>query len=240
MKSWMLLPFVLIAGWMMGGWLPRVELREVREDLACAQRALKARAPRRGGFTGVTQMLGIPESAAGTADTNAVSTPPPSPDQGMAPSEPEAPQVTHAATNHPARRHSMRDGIEQAMEAWEARCDIARGTFVANVALNEEEATRFDVLVASMNIRLAHTIEQFAEQVKTGKAAGEEQSVKLVRDLSSSVATTYDELQASMPPNWRQDASEEFSVTDFIDPSVAMPLVDIEGDLEGGMFGDHP
>ncbi len=240
MKSWMLLPFVLIAGWMMGGWLPRVELREVREDLACAQQALKARAPRRSGFTGVTQMLGIPEPAARPTATKPVMIPPPSPDDSAASPESETQEIAHSPTNHPARRHSMRDGIEQAMEAWEARCDIARGTFVANVALNEEEATRFDVLVASMNIRLAHTIEQFAEQVKTGKAAGEEQSVKLVRDLSSSVATTYDELQASMPANWRHDAGEEFSVTDFIDPSVAMPLVDIEGDLEGGMFGDHP
>ena len=29
MKTWMLLPFVLIVGWMMGGWLPELELRQV-------------------------------------------------------------------------------------------------------------------------------------------------------------------------------------------------------------------
>ena len=64
--------------------------------------------------------------------------------------------------------------------------------------------------------------------------------MKLVRDLASSVATTYDELQASMPANWRQDAGKEFSVTDFIDPSVAMPLVDIEDELDGNMFEKQP
>ena len=74
MKAWMLLPFVLIAGWMMGGWLPGIELREAREDLDTARRALRARAPRRSGFTGVTQMLGIPESAPNTAATNAPAT----------------------------------------------------------------------------------------------------------------------------------------------------------------------
>ncbi len=54
------------------------------------------------------------------------------------------------------------------------------------------------------------------------------------------MAATYDELDSAMPPNWRQDAGEEFSVTDFIDPSVALPLVDIEDELDGNMFEKQP
>ncbi|MBT3295028.1 MAG: hypothetical protein HN919_16915 [Verrucomicrobia bacterium] len=239
MKSWMLFPFILIFGWMMGGWLPKAELRTVREDLKVAQRALSARAPRRAGFTGVTQMLGIPKSSPtpDRVDVPEQDEPEtPVPDASVAGSDQPAPEIAASKTNNASRGRSMKHGIQEAMEVWEARCDIARSTFVANVALAPEQATRFDVLVAAMNIRLAHSIEQFAQQVKSGEAVSEEQTVKLMRDLTTSVASTYDELDGSMPPNWRADAGKKFSVTDFIDPSVALPLVDVEDELGEGMI----
>lgn len=60
----------------------------------------------------------------------------------------------------------------------------------------------------------------------------EEKGVKLMRDLTTSVAGTYDELDASMPEGWRGDAGKDFSLTAFVDPTVALPLVDVEEKLE--------
>jgi hypothetical protein len=242
MKLWMLFPFVWMLGWGMGAWLPKVELRQTREALSVAQKALRDRAPRQGGLVGVTQMLGIPESE-GESETDNVAAEVDAVDASAVDSEPESLAVSAdsdddvpVAQVEPRPRRSMQSGIEQAMEVWDARSDIARSTFVSNVGLTDDGAAHFDVLLEAMNIRLAHSIEEFAEKVNAGAQIGEEDSIKLMRDLSTSVAFTYDELDASMPENWRESAGADFSATDFIDPAVALPLATVEGDLGEGFF----
>ncbi len=250
MKSWMLLPFVLILGWVMGSWIPKAELRVMREELAQARMAAKHRKPGSPvALTGVTQMLGIEEGAstvptAGRADHQATDAP-------VQAESPGKPALTNAASRGPVenaessedasdsdeeRGRNMARGIEQAIELWDARVGIARSTFVSNVGLSPQETDHFDVLVDSMNMRLAHSIEEFAEQVSEGKQVGEAEGIRLMRDLTSAMAITYDEMDASMPQSWQRDAGASFSLTDFIDPAVAMPLTEIEPELGDGLF----
>ena len=65
---------------------------------------------------------------------------------------------------------------------------------------------------------------------------GEADGIRLARDFTTAMAITYDELDASMPEAWQQDAGESFSLTDFVDPAVALPLVEVETELGSGMF----
>jgi len=244
----MLLPFVLILGWVMGSWLPKTELREAKRELAAAHKALRTQqVPRGGQLGGVTQILGIESPRA-----SSVKTPPASTNVvEQAPAVAAADQESQAATNSvdttpdeaagENRRNRRRDrsfvqNIEQAMEAWDARVGIARSTFVSNAGLGQGETEHFDVVVDAMNIRLAHHIEEFAQHVKSGRDVGEPEAIRLVSDLTSAIAGSYDEMDAGLPESWRRDSGKGFSLTDFVDPAVALPLTELEGQLDDNFF----
>jgi hypothetical protein len=255
MKSWILLPFVLLLGWVLGSWIPNSELRAARDELATVRKALKANRPSSTtSLTGVTQMLGLEAGVAAPVPPTSVSGNAEAPLQPAAEDEragdelDEAVGVGAADANDDAdadtdkdavendKERSMAGNIEQAMELWDARVAIARTTFVSNTALSQEEASHFDVLVDAMNIRLAHSIEQFAESVSRGEAVGEAEGVRLLRDMTTAMATTYDEMDGSMPEGWQSSAGSSFSLTDFVDPAVALPLTEVEGALDSGSF----
>jgi hypothetical protein len=46
------------------------------------------------------------------------------------------------------------------------------------------------------------------------------------------MVTAYDEMDRAMPGGWRRSAGSRFTMTDFIDPEVARPLVGVEGRLQ--------
>ena len=246
MKSWMLLPFALILGWIMGSWLPKAELRAARRELASARVAVKTQAPRGGQLTGVTQILGIEDAAreqAKSVSTNLTEEPAPAAVAGEGPqaaanADKEKPDEA-SKEETPRRRNrgqSMAENIQKAMDVWDARVGIARSTFVSNAGLSQRETEHFDVVVDAMNIRLAHHIEEFAQHVNSGRQVGEPEAIKLVSNLTAAMAGTYDEMDAGLPKQWREDSGKGFSLTDFVDPAVALPLTELEDQLDGNFF----
>ncbi len=239
MRAWLLLPVAMMLGWGLGSWIPKSELRIARAELADARAALKGRGPSAPRLTGVTQMLGI-EAATEAAPAATPSQTPTSPapdldaDPESAASAPEPTSPPSATEPEPAP--SMARNIEQAIELWDARVGIARATFVANAALTQEEADHFDLLVDAMNLRIATAIEQFADLAQGGAPVGEAEGIRLARDLTGALAITYDQMDAGMPERWQQDAGEGFSLTAFVDPAVALPLTEVEGQLGAGFF----
>ena len=130
--------------------------------------------------------------------------------------------------------------IERAAAAWELRVDVARSTFVANAALSEGEVTRFDTAVAAMNIRIGQSIADFAEAVEDAEYVQPEAGFRLANEVTDSIVLTYDELDGSLPDDWRRRAGEKFSMADFIDPLVAMPLAGVQERLEHMGNGMQP
>ena len=55
-------------------------------------------------------------------------------------------------------------------------------------------------------------------------------------ELRFQLDDTYDQMDAGMPERWQQDAGEGFSLTAFVDPAVALPLTEVEGQLGAGFF----
>jgi hypothetical protein len=245
MRGWILLPAALILGWGMGSWIPKTELRAARAELAEARKALKQRAPSSPRFTGVTQMLGIEEAKAEPVAARPIAStaaphgeePPTAPEPAAASTMPTGrASQTLGEEDASATEPSMVRNIEQAIELWDARVGIARATFVSNAGLTPEEAGYFDLLVDAMNLRIGHSIEQFVEHAKSGADVGEADGIRLARDFTSALAITYDEMDANMPEAWQGDAGKSFSLTDFVDPSVALPLTEVETELGSGFF----
>lgn len=133
----------------------------------------------------------------------------------------------------------MKDEIKAAADLWRSRVALARDSFLANVGLNEAQSIQFDAVMGDMNKRLGEKIQKWADELKSADTASTETGVRMFSDLSSTLVQTYDELDQTMPSDWRQKSGDEFKVLDFIDPDVATPLVDVEDKLVPPGTGDE-
>ena len=252
MKHLIWLPVALLVGLIVGAWGPRSELRHAREEIGKLEALLKEGGGRQARLDGITRMLSIPESpdsAPATRTPDATCHPlvptasgderTPSKPAGDAP--PQSPDETNASPaagetapddderNQPA---DLRARIDQAMDLWKLRSDIARSTFVSNAGLSDKESMQFDVLIAAMNMRIRDHIETWAEAMANDAAEmSEEAGVRLMGDLTGAMVLTYDEMDRTLPDRWRTSSGNDFSLTDLIDPSVAEPLIGVEGKL---------
>lgn len=250
MKAYLLLPVALLAGLVMGGMGPRSELAELRAELDKTRR-VAARGGRGGAeVSGIGGLLGIERRAAGAAaagsntmqsavsgdrpsgsseltdavaGTNAV--PPPSAPRLAADAEPEA-----KAAEEP--REPAWD-LDQAVELWQTRVAIAKSTLISNVRLDDTQAILLETTLAAMNIRIGSTIDQFAASIQDAEMVQPEAGIRLMNDITEAMVTAYDELDTKMPQDWRRRAGERFSLTDFIDPEVARPMVGLENKFNG-------
>ncbi|OVE75677.1 hypothetical protein BVX97_03840 [bacterium E08(2017)] len=247
MKPYVFLPFVLLIGLVMGAWGTRNDLREVKEELreVKAQKGVGARRSIEIG-SGVTQLLNI-NSGVATIDDREQKTEVRE-DKTDAAEEEDSHRDTESTEladeekvekeereelTPEERRSEMEENIQRAAELWEARAKIARATFVDRAELTDEQAVKFDVLVDAMNLRMADTIEKWTVEAESKETLGPEDGIKLVNSVTDVMVSAYDDLDRNMPENWREKNDGEMNVTDFIDPEVAMPLVRLDGKMEG-------
>lgn len=249
-KAYLLLPVALLAGLVMGGMGPRSELSELRAELEKTRR-LAAKGGRGGAdVSGIGGLLGIErrEAAAPVAGSNTMQTAV-SGDTQAGSSEPVA--ATTATNAVPSPRATRRASaapsdakadeaprapgwdLDQAVELWQTRVAIAKSTLISNVRLNDTQALQLETTLAAMNIRIGSTIDQFAASIQDAELVQPEAGIRLANDITAAMVTAYDELDTKMPDGWRRRAGERFSLTDFIDPEVARPMVGLEGKLNG-------
>ncbi len=252
MKPAMWIPVALLVGLVVGAWGPRSRLKQANSEVKRLEALLKSRggANEAARLDGITRMLRIPEADDGhketaetaskedTAETLTEHDNGPAPtavaDAAAEDSVAEAASAREEDESEPRPgRRGMAERIDEAVELWQLRSDIARSTFISNAGLKPPEAAQFDVLVEAMNMRLRERLGTWAEQIKAEDLEmTEENGVRMMNDLSDVMVLTYDEMNRTMPEDWRQKAGGEFSLTDMIDPSVATPLIDVEDKLE--------
>ncbi|MBU4460552.1 MAG: hypothetical protein KJ579_08295 [Verrucomicrobia bacterium] len=233
MKVLAWIPVALLLGLALGAWPAKHEVQQLREEAEKLRKEAKARGAGAGTLGQLTQIMRIPDASA-----------PPKPRAPAAPPTQTVAAAEGASTNKPPRRRppfaemrpqpgddrSMRERIDAGMEAWRVRSDIARNNFIANTGLDTAQAAQFDVLTQAMNLRLKDRLAKFAEEAKKGKKITPESGARIINDLSGAVVMTYDEMDRTLP-EWRKDGAGRFDMADFIDPSVAEPLIDIEGEI---------
>ena len=236
MKQGIWIVLAVLVGLVLGSWGPRSDLRRAKEEIEDLKRRMSKGWTQGGEVEGVRQMLRLPgndavkrraaeraKKAPAVAKALVV---------GEAPPPPVASQVVAqavATTNEEAEFEWDGEDIERAARFWNARAAIARNSFITNAKLDIKQAERFDTLVAAMNLRLEAGISNWVQGVKFKGDMTTEDGVKLMNELSTAVVVTYDEMDRSMPPDWRKTAGDRFELINFVDPAVAMPLMDVDG-----------
>jgi len=241
----------LIAGFVLGGWGLRTDLRKAKEDLKIQQAKTSKSAKRSAELEGIRTMLRLPENKAtnigGRPGKKSTSTSPLSKNISTNIVQRPSAKTSTSTTNTLARQHkSMSEEIKKASELWNTRVALARNSFISNTELNRDQQDKFDVLLTAMNLRLGDRMEQWADYLKVKGELNPEDGIRMMNDLSGVMVLTYDELDGSMPPSWRDKAGEDFQLFNFIDPEVAMPLAEVEDIIskaappnEGQMVPSH-
>ncbi len=111
--------------------------------------------------------------------------------------------------------------IERMMAERETRIERMRSNLVEQARLSEQQAVRFEVLVAAMNLRLKEQAALWREAIESGAMTRPEARARAMKEIGSVVALTYDELDRNMPPDWRAaTTNENINLWTFIDPEL--------------------
>ena len=259
MKGWIWVPVALLIGLVAGAVGPRAELRKAREDIAQLRRRVTTTDEEKGRIGDVLRMLQVPKASGDASPARrAVLSAPAVPVSAAAGSNaaPGAGASTVTTTGEwhvdfqvggPRHRRagrsangaaeggtSLSNRIQQAVELWRMRSDIARSTFIADVGLNEAQAQDFDVLVGAMNLRLSERIGHWADELARTNSAplALDTGMRMMHDLTGTLVLTYDEMDRKLPSGWREKAGEGANLLDFIAPAVATPLIGVEQKLQ--------
>ena len=82
-----------------------------------------------------------------------------------------------------------------------------------------------------MNDRLRESVQIVADQIASAEGMTPELGIRLMGDVSASLAEAYDAIGACAEEGKRGDVSK-LNMADFIDPSVAEPFVSVQDKLE--------
>jgi len=235
----MALPAVFLLGVLLGGWGARERLAREQSNFE-KSRASERESGRRMGFDAFTQALNLPEKAkrpgrrgappkAATNVAANVAAPAPTNVAARAASTNANPFVFGGGRRR-MRPENLAARIEEAKELWSARVEIARANAVKRLKLSPEGEKAFDEALARMNQKIGESVAAVAERLSGEEKFSHELGVRLMGDLGISLAETYDELGAAVGEESRADVSQ-LNLIDFVDPSVAEPLVGLQDKL---------
>ena len=243
MKTYLWLPMACLAGFIVGAWSAQDELRAFKNHV---KETKENAADNQGGFDAFARIVNIPETArhprrprrhdrpiSPIAVTNATVKPPAAKKSANANVTNETGAV--ASTKSPPKRLSpedLRARIEEAQDLWRTRVDVARAQWKSKLKLGGEPGDAFDAALQEMNERLYDSIATLAEMLSDKDAMTPELGLRLVGETTAILAETYDKIGACAPPELRDEISN-IQIGDFIDPGVAMPLINVQDKLNG-------
>jgi len=230
------LPLVFIAGGLVGYYGPAEELRsrDVRE------KEEKAKPKSKNAFGSFTELVNIPEVA--KRPRRVKDTEPATNTTAVAATSDEQPNGTNATAEATAPRRKrvapedLRARIDEAAELWRTRIEIARASAIEKLGLDDKGAEAFNDAIEDMNAKLRESIQIVADRVASSEAMTQELGVRLMGDLATSLAETYDSLATCVDEDHRGEVSR-LELINFIDPSVGEPLIAVQDKLED--FGER-
>lgn len=229
------LPLAFVLGGLVGAWGPGEELRARKAHVAQASEAQKK--PRE--FDAFARMIKLPATArrrraaggAGSVSNRA--------DRVVASDA----NVTTASVEKTAARASgperaphldpedLRARIEEAAELWRTRSELVRADTVKKLGLDADGEARFDDAVVRMNEEIRASVQAIADALADEDVLTPELGVRLMGDLSVTMAETYDRIGACTDADRRDDVSR-LQLIELVDPSVAEPLIAVQDKLE--------
>ena len=230
------LPLVFIAGGLIGYYGPAEELRsrDVRE------KEEKTKAKPKNAFGSFTELVNIPEVA--KRPRRVKETEPATNTTAAAATADEQPKGTNATAEATAPRRrrvapeDLRARIDEAAELWRTRIEIARASAIEKLGLDDRGAEAFNDTIEDMNAKLRESVQIVADRIATSEALTPELGIRLMGDIATSLAETYDSLATCVDEDHRDEVSR-IELTSFIDPSVGEPLIAVQDKLED--FGER-
>jgi hypothetical protein len=228
------LPLAFVIGGIVGYYGPAEELR-ARESQVKEQAVQKAKKGSRGGFASFASMVNIPESAsrAGASHKRKEAVPTSDPDAADI-AESETNRADRASAPRKRRRtdpEDLRARIDEAADLWRTRSEIARASAVEKLRLDAAGENAFNAALKAMNDKLRDSIQIVADEIAASEEMTPELGVRMMGDLSASLAEAYDAVAACADEGVRNEVSR-LNLVDFIDPSVAEPMIAVQGKLE--------
>ena len=238
-KCFYLLPLACLAGFLVGTWGPRADLRALKELVENEKKAATEQKP--DGFETFARMAKIPETArhprrrrpsraearrSAIAVTNA-------PKEEVSAAAPKATNAV-ARADAPKPRRTPEDlaaRIDEAQELWATRVDMARAQWKAKLNLSGEAEKAFDDALQEMNEKLYASVTVLAERLVSAEKMTPELGLRLVGDTTAIMSETYDRIGSIVPQGRRAEVSE-MQMVDFIDPVVAEPLIGVQDKLD--------
>ncbi len=244
MKLFLILPFVLLLGLIIGGWEPKEELRTAQREISDLKEKL-ARREKDSRGDAFTRMVRIPDRAqkskrvtmggsdpsriSATDDTRAKN----SSGNDLSPAETN---ITRAQTGSSVTNvtelppEDLRVRIDEAKELWKTRVDIARAQWIDRLKLSPEATALFDASINAMNENLYTSMQNLAAALETEKDFTAELGTRFFNEMTASLVKTYDDLATFVPETQRGEAAK-LELTDFIDPAVGEPLIAVQDKL---------
>lgn len=239
MKSAFLwLPLVFIIGGMVGYYGPAEELR-ARQEQEKTSYEKNQKKNRRHGFGSFTQFVNIPEVAGKSRHKNRGEWKKKTSAKENRTNERKNPSANNQEPPAPRQERNinpedLRVRIEEAADLWRSRSDIARTVAIEKLGLDTAGVKAFDEVLKTMNDKLRGTFEIVAEEIASAKQMTPELGIKMMGDIATSLSEAYDSLATNSGENMREEVSK-LQIVDFIDPSVAEPLINVQNIIEGGI-----
>lgn len=235
------LPLVFVAGGLVGYYGPAEELRsrDAREQEE------KAKPKSKNAFGSFTELVNIPEVAKrprrvkDTEPTTNTTDVAGRLGEAPLPGESAGGRVGDAPLPEKRRRvapEDLRARIDEAAELWRTRIEIARASAIEKLGLDDKGAESFNDAIEDMNAKLRESIQIVADRVASSESLTHELGVRLMGDIATSLAETYDSLATCVDEDHRGEVSR-LELTNFIDPSVGEPLIAVQDKLED--FGER-
>ena len=232
---------MFIAGGLVGYYGPAEELRsrDVRE------KEEKTKAKPKNAFGSFTELVNIPEVAKrprrvkDTEPTTNTTDVAGRLGEAPLPGESAGGRVGDAPLPEKRRRvapEDLRARIDEAAELWRTRIEIARASAIEKLGLDDKGAESFNDAIEDMNAKLRESIQIVADRVASSESLTHELGVRLMGDIATSLAETYDSLATCVDEDHRGEVSR-LELTNFIDPSVGEPLIAVQDKLED--FGER-
>ena len=234
------LPLAAVLGGIVGAWGPMEELAALKEmgkeNRASTGPAKLAR------FDPLSQLINVPDSA--KRPRRARKPRPTAAEKGPETAEdapPEAMQKPPAADKEEPPRpmlspDDLQARIDEAAEMWRTRIQLARATALEKLGIAQDSAEAFDTALSDMNSRLRDAMQAIADILVNESEATPEIGVRLMNDISAVMVEAYDQIGGCVDAASRGTVSE-LNLMEFIDPSVAEPLIAVQDKLDGRAFG---
>lgn len=236
-KTVVFIPLAFVLGGLIGAWRPSEELHALKTKKDAEPPKQQSQA----GFDSFAKMVNIPDAAKSPRPRRPMRERHAATNEVASAAKPEDKAPEPVEEKHQRRvdmsPEDLRARIDEAADLWRARVEIARAQTIEKLGLDGVGVEKFNAAVDNMNAKLRDSIQIIATKLAEEENMTPELGVRLMGDLCTTLAESYDEIGLCVGEDRRGEISS-LELHNFVDPSVAEPLISVQGKLGG--FGMGP